>query len=233
MSTLNGWPDSAAAWLAEMRPGGDFGRLHVLDGPMLARIRNRGFRTALDVGCGEGRFCRMLAAQDIAPIGIEPCRELLAAARERDPAGRYVEAMAETLPFGDAAFDLVVSYLTLMDIDGLDAAVVEMARVLRPGGSLLVANLTGFWTSGSWQSDPAGERFVMDDYLTERAEWVSWSGITIRNWHRPLQRYMSVPLAAGLSLVHFEEPAPAGGDPEASERYCRVPCFTVTEWEKR
>ncbi|MEY2884679.1 MAG: hypothetical protein RL490_2403, partial [Pseudomonadota bacterium] len=62
----NGWAESAAAWIADMGETGDFGRRHVLDAPMQARIAGRGHRTALDVGCGEGRFCRALAASGIA-----------------------------------------------------------------------------------------------------------------------------------------------------------------------
>ena len=46
--------------------------------------------------------------------------------------------------FADASFDLVVSYITLVDIPDFRAAIREMARVLRPGGALLMANLTGY-----------------------------------------------------------------------------------------
>ena len=43
-----------------------------------------------------------------------------------------------------ASFDLVVSYLTLVDIADFRTAIGEMTRVLKPGGALLIANLTGF-----------------------------------------------------------------------------------------
>ena len=79
----NGWDDSAEAWIADMGDKGDFSRRHILDAPMLARIRGRGFQTALDVGCGEGRFCRMLAGEGIATTGIDPTARLLDAARAR------------------------------------------------------------------------------------------------------------------------------------------------------
>lgn len=67
-----GWDLSAQAWIDNMGEEGDFGRRCVLDAPMIARIRDRGFRTALDVGCGEGRFCRILRGLGIAPVGIDP-----------------------------------------------------------------------------------------------------------------------------------------------------------------
>lgn len=232
----DGWDDSAGAWIAEQGDRGDFGRRHVLDGPMLARIRGRDFGTALDVGCGEGRFCRMLRHEGIRAVGVDPTDGLLQRARALDPDGDYRTGTAEALDFADGGFDLVVSYLTLIDIPDLDAAVAEMARVLRPGGTLLVANLTSFNTAvvgERWDPDADGiPRFRIDHYLEERAEWAEWRGIRIVNHHRPLSRYMAVLLDQGLILRHFDEPPPTGGDPATADRYRRVPFFLVMEWQK-
>jgi SAM-dependent methyltransferase len=230
----NGWPESAAAWIADMGERGDFAREFVLDAPMRERVRGRGFQTALDVGCGEGRFCRMLRACGVRGIGVDPTEELLRHARLRDPEGDYRLGRAEKLDFADGSFDLVVSYLTLVDIPDVRAAIPEMARVLRPGGTLLIANLTSFSTAGqSWKRDQGGKPyFSIDRYLEERADWASWRGIRIHNWHRPLGTYMSLLLEAGLQLRHFAEPAPHGGDPAKADRYRRVPWFLIMEWEK-
>ncbi|SMO67089.1 class I SAM-dependent methyltransferase [Paracoccus laeviglucosivorans] len=231
MDDSNGWDASAEAWIADMGDSGDFSRRHVLDRPMLARVGQVG--TALDVGCGEGRFCRMLAARGIRTTGIDPTQRLIQTARERHPEGRYLEARAEALPFDDASFDLVVSYLTLIDIDDSDAAIAEMARVLRPGGRLLVANLNSFSTAGQWAGERTSPRgYLIDNYLEPRAEWVSWRGIMIRNWHRPLHHYMQALLANGLRLTHFDEPQPVDGDPQLVARYKRAPYHHVMEWEK-
>ena len=232
MAGDNGWAASASAWIADMGTRGDYARRHVLDAPMLARIRGRGFRDALDVGCGEGRFCRMLRTEGISATGIEPTAPLCAEAKARDPGGNYLQAMAEDLPCADGSFDLAVSYLTLIDIDGIEAAIPEMARVLRPGGSLLIANLNSFNTAGGWRDRPEGRVFEIDDYLRARPEWVSLRGVSIRNWHRPFSRYMELLLATGLRLVHFEEPAPTGGDAARGARYRRVPYFHIMEWRK-
>jgi len=232
----DGWRESAEAWIADMGDTGDFGRACVLDRPMLARVQSGRFATALDVGCGEGRFCRMLRARGIAPIGIDPTDALIDEAQYRDRGGDYRVGRAETLDFADDSFDLVVSYLSLIDIPDIAAGIAEMARVLRPGGSLLIANLTSFNTAGQgegWTNDWKGQaRFPIDHYLRERADWVSWRGIRIRNWHRPLERYMSLLLEQGLLLRHFAEPAPYSGDPEMVARYCRVPWFLIMEWQK-
>jgi SAM-dependent methyltransferase len=236
-SETNGWDESAAAWLQEMGENGDYARVHVLDRPMLARIAGRGFATALDVGCGEGRFCRLMESLGLSTIGVDPAAALIERARALDPAGDYRVARAETMDVPEATVDLVVCYLSLIDIDDLIGAVARMTAALRPGGTLLVANLTGMNTAGppggGWMTGPDGRLwFGIDRYLEERAEWVSWRGMRIRNWHRPLSAYVAAFLAHGLILTHFAEPAPTGGDPARRERYTRVPLFNIMEWRK-
>ncbi|MCF3932090.1 class I SAM-dependent methyltransferase [Acuticoccus sp. M5D2P5] len=235
----DGWRASAAAWVRDMGPaegGGDYGRRHILDAPMLARATRRQRTRALDVGCGEGRFCRMLAARGIPAIGIDPTPELIDEAIARDPAGDYRLGTAEALDCPDDSFDLVVSYLTLIDIPDAERAIAEMARVLAPGGSLLIANLSGLATANagqSWLEDKAGTaRFPIDNYLSAWPYRASWRGIDIVNWHRPLSLYMRACLAAGLTLVHYDEPAPdADGPADRAARYRRAPWFVTMEWD--
>ena len=232
----NGWDESAQAWIDVIGEAGDWGRRFVLDAPMLARATGRGFREALDLGCGEGRFCRMLAPHGLRCAGIDPAAALIDRARALDPAGDYRVAGAEALPFADAAFDLVVSYLSLIDIDDVPRAVAEAHRVLRPGGTFLIANLQPFNTAAvplGWTREPDGSRrFCIDRYLEVRETWVEWRGIRIRNWHRPLHVYLQALLGAGFNLVHFDEPAPAGVDDEKADRYRRAPNFLVMEWRR-
>lgn len=234
MTQDNGWEASAQAWIATLGDRGDFARLHVIDAPLLQRLREGGFRQALDVGCGEGRMCRAMQQMGIATTGAEPTRALREAAMQRDPSGRYVDARAEALPFDDASFDLVLSCLTLVDVDGIEEAVSEIARVLTPGGAALIVNLNSFATAGGWQgSTPGQQRFVIDNYMRPHAEWVGWQGIYIRNWHRPMSLYMQLFLQSGLQLTHYDEPMPDGqGDPDKTARYSRVPWFHIMEWRK-
>ena len=232
----NGWEESAEAWIAAVGERGDWARQHVLDPALLERIAQRRYWRALDVGCGEGRMCRKLQARAIPTVGIDPTAALLERARALDPGGDYRAAGAEALPFADGAFDLVLSCLTLIDIPDFRQALREMVRVLEPGGTLLIANLTSFAsTSANGSVRDADGRFLyfpVDRYLEEFPMWVAWKGIRIENWHRPLCAYMGELLHHGLSLVHFDEPAPVGGDAEVAANYRRAPWFLVMEWQK-
>jgi len=233
----NGWKSSAAAWIARMEDGGDFSRQFVLDAPMKARVAALNPRDALDVGCGEGRFCRMLADLGVATVGVDPVEAMIDTARKRHPDGEYCVGFAEALPCADRSFDLVVSYLSLIDIDDLDTAVQEMARVLRPRGRVLVANLTSFSTS----SAIFGKRICKDTgdvlrplgfYHQEEKVWFEWGGLRIRNWHRTLSTYMQAFLRAGLVLRSFDEPVPSGGPPDRLRAYAQNPYLMMMEWEK-
>jgi SAM-dependent methyltransferase len=234
----NGWDESAAAWIADMGEAGDFGRRYVLDPVMLPRALSTRPQTALDVGCGEGRFCRMLNANGATATGLDPTQALVAEARKRDPDGRYVEGRAESLPFADESFDLVASYLSLIDIPDVAQAIAEMTRVLKQGGRLLIANLTAFNTAGQelgWSRDEAGRKlhYRIDNYLTESAAWIDYRGIRIQNHHRPMSIYMRLLLEHGLILEHFDEPRPTADAPAArAQDYIRAPWFLVMEWRK-
>jgi len=108
-----------------------------------------------------------------------------------------------------------------------------MTRVLAPGGTLLIANLSVFATAGDgWTTNEQGERVhrSVDHYLQERALQSEWDGIRIVNHHRPLSAYMQAFLGEGLHLAHFDEPPALGGDPDRLARYMRVPWFVIMEW---
>jgi SAM-dependent methyltransferase len=162
---------------------------------------------------------------------------LIETASRRDHSGDYKLGRAEQLEFDPASFDLVVSYLTLVDIVDFRTAIREMTRVLKPGGALLIANLTGFASAGAergWVKDEEGRRlhFPVDRYLDEFPFWFEWEGIRIQNWHRPLAAYMAVFLESGLQLTFFAEPGPVSGEASRQAGFRRVPWFVVMEWRR-
>jgi demethylmenaquinone methyltransferase / 2-methoxy-6-polyprenyl-1,4-benzoquinol methylase len=95
----------------------------------------------LDVGCGTADLS--LAFSNLGPvIGCDFCHPMLlvgankVASHYRHPAISLLEADALMLPFSDASFDIVVSAFVLRNLADIDRGLLEMRRVLRPGGLL-------------------------------------------------------------------------------------------------
>jgi SAM-dependent methyltransferase len=94
---------------------------------------------ALDAGCGNGFQTAVLERLGYRTHGVDIAGRLLARARERRPASTFALASVEALPFAPASFDAVVCCgSTLSFVDDPRAALGELARVLKPGGRLLV-----------------------------------------------------------------------------------------------
>jgi SAM-dependent methyltransferase len=100
----------------------------------------------LDAGCGDGRFLAALPALGPIPprvVGVDIADSILATARRAvDAAGldaELVRGNLESLPLESAEFDLVVSIQVLEHLLEPAAGVRELARVLKPGGTLLLS----------------------------------------------------------------------------------------------
>jgi ubiquinone/menaquinone biosynthesis C-methylase UbiE len=100
-----------------------------------------GTERALDVGTGAGAFAIALAPLVREVVGVDIVPELLAEGRKRAPANvELVEADATALPFESGAFDLVATARTLHHVKRPEVILAEAARVLRPGGAMLVVD---------------------------------------------------------------------------------------------
>jgi ubiquinone/menaquinone biosynthesis C-methylase UbiE len=106
-------------------------------------------KTLLDVGCGDGALASELARRGAIVTGLDADPAMIAAARRRTKIEgtqlHLVEGQAERLPFNDAAFDLVVAVTVLCFVRDAERAFMEMARVLKPGGRLVIGEL-GRWS---------------------------------------------------------------------------------------
>ncbi|MFZ1041322.1 MAG: class I SAM-dependent methyltransferase, partial [Anaerolineales bacterium] len=89
------------------------------------------FRRVLDVGTGSGIFAETFSKAGLEVVGVDANLEMLEAARKLVPGVRFEDAIAESLHFPDAAYDLVFMGLLLHETDDRLQAIQEAARVAR------------------------------------------------------------------------------------------------------
>ena len=202
-------------WIEAVERGGDQNphREGLLDSWMLDAVGDVSGQDVIDLGCGEGRFSRMLAERGGNVTGLDLCERFVEyAAANRTGDERHVLGDMENLvAFPDGSFDAAVSYITLVDVPDLRRATAEAFRVLRPGGRFVVCNLHPMVSaSAGWiKHGDVKLHFKLDDYFAEGSRVFGWSGRRFTNLHRTLSSYVTSFLEAGFVLDGLREPMPS------------------------
>lgn len=127
-------------------------------------------RTYLDVGCGNGAAAlRVAGTFGLHAVGVDVDAAQIDRARHASAGRRdvsFVNADAAHLPFGDARFDIVATNKTTHHLPEWKAALLEMRRVLKPGGYLIYSDVNApRWIAGLLRSTAgrAAGIFTRDD----------------------------------------------------------------------
>jgi SAM-dependent methyltransferase len=166
----------------------------------------------LDIGCGQGRMSRLLAALGAEVTGVDLSAAMLGRARAAGPDGiSYIEAdVTGQLAWWDGRyFDGCTCEMALMDIDDLAGTLATVAAVLRPGG-WFVASIVHPCNPGSGpnlSSWPPSEGYEREGWWNSPDDH-NPDGVRIRvgATHRKLSTYLNALLDAGLEPERFVEP---------------------------
>jgi SAM-dependent methyltransferase len=169
----------------------------------------------IDLGCGTGKFTRLLAGAGADVVGVEPLPAMLATFRERYPDVSVVAGVAEALPLADGQCEVLTCASAFHWFDHT-SALPEIHRVLRPGGRLGIVwnrrdGIEG-WAADFWAITEE-HRGDTPGYRTDawrRAIWDSTLfGDIGEHWFDHVQRVDIDGLLARVASISFVETLPA------------------------
>ena len=175
----------------------------------------------LDGGGGSGRVpARMLSIyQQAHVVGVDPSTEMIknAITASAIHSARFTSAMAEQLPFTDAAFDLVVVTLSLSHWRNKAAGLAEISRVMAPDTTLVVADVL--------PARPARPITVRAQRRKQELSHglvplITATGLRITH----VQPILSVSLVADATLIAAKKHAAGPGPRPSPSRTCRPAC---------
>lgn len=109
-------------------------------GPFLQETSLNG-RSVADIGCGTGRhWGKLFAAQPESVTGFDVSQGMLTQLQKKYPSANTVLLENNKLNVQDAAFDVIISTLTIAHIEALESTFEEWNRVLKPGGELIITD---------------------------------------------------------------------------------------------
>jgi SAM-dependent methyltransferase len=224
------WEPDAENWVRWARTPGHDAYWYYRDSFFDGIIPPPGRRT-LEIGCGEGRVARDLAARGHRVAAIDTAHTLLRHAQHDDLASAYVLADGAALPFPDRYFDIAVAYNALQVVDDMASTVREAGRVLDRGGYLCVCVAHPLTDLGRFIGDDANAPFAMrrsyfDTLRVEERVQRDGLTMTFRGWTYTLEHYALALEQAGLSIEAIREPRPSGATP-TYELWREVPLFLL------
>ena len=169
-------------------------RLSPLEEPVVHRLLDAlpPSSLVLDAACGTGRHSVYLAGRGHRIIGIDRSPEMLARARRKIGAGEFREGDLTALPLADASVDAVVCALALVHLPDVDAAVRELARVVRPGGRVIISDVHPFVILLGWQAQfraatgAPGFMRIHPHLPSAYCQAFAAAGLSVRGCHEPL-----------------------------------------------
>jgi SAM-dependent methyltransferase len=212
------WERNADFWIRIIRERLDPFRSQLTDAEVLRAIGPCSGAMILDAGCGEGYMSRALAQKGANVVGLDRSTRLVKVAVEARSRGdrQPVFALGDltALPFVDTTFDVVLCNHSLNDLRSLRRPFLEFARVLKPGGRLVVLMLHPCFYGGR---DDRGNRVEVpvDRYFSVRRmeQKFSVSGLTSPVptvvWVQPLESYFAHLADAGFCVALLREPHPS------------------------
>ena len=168
-------------------------RLFPLEEPIVHRLLDSlPPSVVLDAACGTGRHSVYLAERGHQVIGVDHSPEMLAKARKKLTRGDFREGGLTALPLDTGSVDAVVCALALVHLPDIGGAIEEFARVIRPGGRVIISDVHPFLILLGWQaqfrtaSGGAGFIRIHAHLPSDYCQAYATAGLRVRSCYEPL-----------------------------------------------
>jgi malonyl-CoA O-methyltransferase len=191
--------------------------------PWLANLQGK---TVLDISCGVGRWLAHAQRQGATVAGTDLCREmLLQASKKPGLAGKLVLSDTCYLPLANASADVVICALSLGHITPIEPAITELARIVRPGGCLIVTDFHPDAVQRGWKRTfrSNGRLYEAETYPYTKEcliECARESGLVLRNLLEPCFGEQELPI--------FRQ----AGKPELFNEARGIPAVLLARWTR-
>jgi ubiquinone/menaquinone biosynthesis C-methylase UbiE len=216
MSKNTSW-NKVAGWYDKLvgERGSDYHENVILPGALKMLAPQRGEKI-VDLGCGQGVFSRELARAGAEVTGIDAAESLIKAAKNRSTGIKYFVADAADLRlFNNESFDAAACIMALQNMEPLGRVIGEAARLLKPGGRLLLVMSHPCFRiprQSGWGIDEQRKLQYrrIDSYLSALKIPIKMhpgADPNLLTWtfHRPLSEYFAALAAHGLAVTGLEE----------------------------
>lgn len=178
-----------ALWAATYPPRAHNALMALEQRTVLSLLPDPAGLTVIDAGCGTGRYLRELRNLGARPIGLDLSAAMLVNAREITRGVARANICA--LPIDSLSVDIIVCGLALGDVANLDVALVEMARVLRPGGCVIYSVVHPVGAAAGWARtfEAQGRHVQIDGYwhtVDDHLRGCAAAGLRITAWEEPV-----------------------------------------------
>ncbi len=227
------WSQVPREYLENYGEEGDLSKEHLLNPAIFKLLGEISNKRILEVGCGNGYLCRMMAKKGAEVTGLEPAQSMYEYAVERENEEKlditYLqEDLSQMTQFEDE-FDVVIANMVLLDIPDFESAMKNSIAALKHAG-LFIFSLSHpcFFPSVDWKKDQA---VCIPEYFEE----YSVEGTYGTSYHRTLSTYINLVIQLDCTVEEIIEPqleAELINQFPQLERDFHVPSFIVIKCKK-
>ena len=250
------WDEATSSWADFVREGKDHFRNEMNSPATFKIIGNVKNKDVLDLSCGEGYNSRILAKKGARVVGVDFSTEMIKYAKQTEKTDRlgikyHVADAADLKMLKNQSFDIVTSFMALMDIERYEDAISEVARVLKRKGRF-VFTIThpcfdyGDTTKGEpiaeWKGEDTREKeashLEVYRYFGIMKSDVPWNmkrlvkPFKTTSFHRTLTDYSEALRANGFVISRLFEPKPTSrgvAKYPALKKHLKIPHSIIIE----